>query len=640
MIDDIELARALHVLFVVHWIGGVAFVTLVALPLARSKAEAKAGWMLFEAIENRFAAQVRWSIPLAGLTGLWMTWRLGLWGLFADPSFWWLDAMAFVWTLFMLIVFVVEPLAHRRLSALAAHDPAGALRRLFRAHLVLLDGGGDHHSRRRRRRQRRVFPMTTLIDATARGSAAASRAWRGAAFLSRGFRPFFLAAGVWAIVGMALWPAVFVGAIALPTAFSAVDWHAHEMIFGYGGAVVAGFLLTAIPNWTGRLPVAGVPLAALAALWAAGRVAVFASAAIGRPAAAAIDGSFLVVFAALVAREVAAGRNWRNLKTAGLVLALALVNVAFHVEDARSGLAEVSTRAALGLLVMLILLIGGRVTPSFTGNWLAKAGAAREAGSVRQAGRNGDGAVGPFAYSLGRRARRRPRPARWRSPPARPTSGGFPAGRACRRAGTPWCSCCTRASSLRPPVSSPSARTPYGRLRRPYAAGVHVWAVGAIGVMTLAMMTRATLGHGGRRARRLEGNALRLSLRGRRARRARRHGVPARLALPLMYVAAAAWLLAFAAFLFVYAPMLIRPQRDRAEGTPPSGRRFQTSPSEFSTRLPTPSFSPTARERSGAGTARRRHCSASPPRRRSASLSISSSPNICAPRTGAASTRR
>jgi uncharacterized membrane protein len=141
MIDDIELARALHVLFVVHWIGGVAFVTLVALPLARSKAEAKAGWALFEAIEGRFAAQVRWSIPLAGLTGLWMAWRLELWGLFAAPSFWWLDAMVVVWTLFMLIVFVVEPLAHKRLSALAARDPAGVLRRLFRAHIVLLTAG-------------------------------------------------------------------------------------------------------------------------------------------------------------------------------------------------------------------------------------------------------------------------------------------------------------------------------------------------------------------------------------------------------------------------------------------------------------------------------------------------------------------
>ena len=101
--------------------------------------------------------------------------------------------------------------------------------------------------------------MSATQHAPVQRSAESARAWPGAALLSRGFRPFFLGAGVWALVGMAIWPAVFSGAITIPTAFSAVDWHAHEMIFGYGGAVVAGFLLTAIPNWTGRLPVAGVP---------------------------------------------------------------------------------------------------------------------------------------------------------------------------------------------------------------------------------------------------------------------------------------------------------------------------------------------------------------------------------------------
>ena len=138
MIDDIEIARALHVLFVVHWIGGVAFVTLVALPLSRAKTDAARGWALFEAIERRFAAQVRVSIPLAGLTGLWMVWRLDLWAAFADPSLWWLTAMVAVWALFMVIVFVVEPIAHRRLTAMAARDPAAVLKRVFRAHLVLL----------------------------------------------------------------------------------------------------------------------------------------------------------------------------------------------------------------------------------------------------------------------------------------------------------------------------------------------------------------------------------------------------------------------------------------------------------------------------------------------------------------------
>jgi uncharacterized membrane protein len=141
VIDDIELARALHVLFVAHWIGGVAFVTLVALPLARACRDAKEGWALFEAVEKRFAAQVRFSIPLAGAAGFWMTWRLSLWDLFAEAAAWWMDAMVLLWALFMLIVFIVEPLAHRRIAAMAAEDPAALLARVSRVHRVLLAAG-------------------------------------------------------------------------------------------------------------------------------------------------------------------------------------------------------------------------------------------------------------------------------------------------------------------------------------------------------------------------------------------------------------------------------------------------------------------------------------------------------------------
>jgi uncharacterized membrane protein len=141
VIDDIEISRALQVVFVAHWIGGVAFVTLIALPLARSYPDAGKGWTLFEAIESRFAAQVRFSIPLAGATGLWMAWRLDLWGLFASPAFWWMDAMVLLWGLLMLIVFVIEPLAHKRIAAMAAENPAALLVRLSRVHFVLLAAG-------------------------------------------------------------------------------------------------------------------------------------------------------------------------------------------------------------------------------------------------------------------------------------------------------------------------------------------------------------------------------------------------------------------------------------------------------------------------------------------------------------------
>src|SRR5262245_7004689 len=89
---------------------------------------------------------------------------------------------------------------------------------------------------------------------------------------SAGFRPFFLAAGLWSCVSMALWLGMLRGAVALPTAFDPITWHVHELLFGFVVAAIAGFLLTAIPNWTGRLPLRGGPLAALVLLWVLGRI--------------------------------------------------------------------------------------------------------------------------------------------------------------------------------------------------------------------------------------------------------------------------------------------------------------------------------------------------------------------------------
>jgi uncharacterized membrane protein len=137
-IDDAAVARVVHVLGVVHWIGGVAFVTLVALPLARAFEDPARGWDLFERIERGFSAQVRVSIALVGASGLWMSYRLDLWYRFAEPTFWWMDAMVALWALFALIVYVVEPLAKRRLAGQAARDPKRLLDRLARVHFVLL----------------------------------------------------------------------------------------------------------------------------------------------------------------------------------------------------------------------------------------------------------------------------------------------------------------------------------------------------------------------------------------------------------------------------------------------------------------------------------------------------------------------
>jgi uncharacterized membrane protein len=134
MLDDIAFARALHVLAVAHWIGGVAFVTLIVLPLARSRGSIE----LFAAVERRFAAQVRFSIPLVGATGLWMTWRLDLWVRFVDWATWWMAAMAALWLIFMLMLFVIEPLLHPWFEREGQRDPPRLLRRMGILHAALL----------------------------------------------------------------------------------------------------------------------------------------------------------------------------------------------------------------------------------------------------------------------------------------------------------------------------------------------------------------------------------------------------------------------------------------------------------------------------------------------------------------------
>ncbi|WP_294541420.1 hypothetical protein [uncultured Rhodoblastus sp.] len=136
--DDLVLARALHVLAIVHWIGGVGFVTLVVLPYALSRASAAEGLAFFDAVERRFASQVRLSIPIAGAAGLWLTYKMDVWERFRDLHFWWMGAMLGLWLVFMILVFVVEPLIKDSFDELAARDPSAALHRLSRLHRILL----------------------------------------------------------------------------------------------------------------------------------------------------------------------------------------------------------------------------------------------------------------------------------------------------------------------------------------------------------------------------------------------------------------------------------------------------------------------------------------------------------------------
>jgi uncharacterized protein involved in response to NO len=195
----------------------------------------------------------------------------------------------------------------------------------------------------------------------------------GPALFSAGFRPFFLLGALWAALAILIWLPAFAGDYQIPTIFPPVTWHVHEMVFGYGAAVVAGFLLTAIPNWTGRMPLQGAPLAILLLLWAVGRLAVLLSARFDAKIAALFDLAFPSVFAGVVAREILAGRNWRNLPMLGALTLLLAGNLLVHLDAVGVAVtAELGNRLGVATLLMLISFVGGRIVPSFTRNWLAK----------------------------------------------------------------------------------------------------------------------------------------------------------------------------------------------------------------------------------------------------------------------------
>ncbi|MDN5788284.1 NnrS family protein [Pseudorhodobacter sp.] len=200
----------------------------------------------------------------------------------------------------------------------------------------------------------------------------AKPAFAGIALFSYGFRTFFLLAILFAAGVIPVWVMIWRGDWSLAGPFQPVDWHIHEMIFGYAFAVITGFLFTAIPNWTGRMPKQGWPLVALAVLWIAGRAAVAGFFGLAPVVVMLVDLAFGAAVLAMIAIEIVAGRNWRNLMVVVPVGGLWLANLAFHLEAMTTGSVDYGRRAALSLVLFLILLIGGRVIPSFTRNWLVK----------------------------------------------------------------------------------------------------------------------------------------------------------------------------------------------------------------------------------------------------------------------------
>lgn len=321
------------------------------------------------------------------------------------------------------------------------------------------------------------------------------RAYEGPAFLSYGFRPLFLLAALQAGLSILVWLPFVAGRLAVPTAFHPVDWHVHEMLFGYQAAAIGGFLLTAIPNWTGRLPVQGTPLLVLVVAWFAGRIAVVGSAWIGWQLAMAIDASFLILLAAAATREIVAGRNWRNLKVVGLVCLLLAANIAFHLEAALLGGADYARRFAVATVLLLVSLVAGRVVPSFTRNWLAPRGEGR---LPTPFGGYDKAVLAASAVAL----------CLWIVIPDSAASGAFLLTCALLHAVRlgRWAGERTWRNPLLGILHVGYLFVPVGFLLTAAAsfglaapgAGLHAWTAGAFGIMTLAVMSRASLGHTGR----------------------------------------------------------------------------------------------------------------------------------------------
>ncbi len=198
--------------------------------------------------------------------------------------------------------------------------------------------------------------------------------------LRDGFRPFFLGAGLFAVLGMILWFGYFQFGWTLPVVAPPAQWHGHEMIFGFVAAAIAGFILTALPNWTKTPPVAGRWLAALVVLWGLGRLLVTTSVVWPAGLVAVVDTAFLVSLAGYVGWALIESQNWRNLVFLVALFAVIGGNVLFHAEQL--GLADDGgddgLRLALNGIVLLITIIGGRIVPAFTRNALDREGIAHD----------------------------------------------------------------------------------------------------------------------------------------------------------------------------------------------------------------------------------------------------------------------
>lgn len=383
--------------------------------------------------------------------------------------------------------------------------------------------------------------------------------------LAFGFRPFFLLAGLAGALGPPIFLAAYTGLIDADFGWPVTVWHGHEMIFGFVMAAVAGFLFTALANWTGRAPVRGATLGILVGLWLAGRAAMALAGVLPAALVAAVDLALVPALAVLVLRELIRGRNRRNLPFPALLMVLFAANLLFHLE--RLGVAETARPGlylAVHVIALLITIVGGRVVPAFT------------VAALRRAGRDADMRTPPWLERAAIAAVAAVAVAELADP------GGVAAGAlalaaalllAARLSG--W----RGLASLDQPILW-VLHLGYGWLAvgfavkaaadlggwLPPSAALHAFTAGAAGTMILGVMTRAALGHSGRALATPPAIVVAYGLISIGA--ALRVAEPLLAAPSAMILTASAliWAAGFVIFTVVYWPILTRPRIDGRPG--------------------------------------------------------------------------
>ncbi len=380
-----------------------------------------------------------------------------------------------------------------------------------------------------------------------------SRPSRGLPVLALGFRPFFLLGAAWAAAGAALWGIVLASGHPLPAPFAPYQWHAREMLFGYAGAIIAGFLLTAPGNWTGAPMPSGPRLGALVALWLAGRLLPYAHTLIPGPVLLAVDASFFPVLGLYLFRFLRRFGQSRNLFFPLLLMGMGIANALSHLGVRNAAGEALGTEVMLYLVVLVVAIMGGRVIPGFTKGRFP-------GGTTRNRPRINTAAMVLLILAAAAALA------------ALPQHGlgllfaAASAAHAVRLAG--WYTREIWTDSLTWVLHLGYAWLVAGlALKAAACIGIgsallarHALTIGAIGTITLGMICRVTLGHTGRPFVLPRGTATAFRLVSAAA--------LLRVALPLIlpgaywvgaYAAAAAWTLAFGLYLVQYGPFLVRP---------------------------------------------------------------------------------